>query len=141
MKLYEMSADRLLFVLSNKDMKSLKRAIVPLDCKVVKDNRQVTFSFISEEHYPKKTKEFVEQQAKLKFKKQQEREKEMSNCFTGDKCGECGADIISEDISHYIHRIRCSTATCKNNVGVELKNGDDYPEWVIQNEENKPDGQ
>ena len=88
MKLYEMSADRLLFVLNNKDIKSLKRAIVPLDCKVAKDNRQVTFSFISEEHYSKKTKEFVEQQAKLKFKKQQEQK--MSNCFTGDKCSECG---------------------------------------------------
>ena len=50
------------------------------------------------------------------------------------------ADIISEDISHCVQRIRCSTATCKHNVGIELKNGDDYPKWVIQNEEHKTDG-
>jgi len=83
MKLYEVQDNRLLFVFSNQEMKRIKRGILPLDCRVAKDNRQVVFSFMTEDNYPKKMKEFIELQAQKKIEKMhsdvkehQEQEKE-----------------------------------------------------------------
>ena len=71
MKMYEMANNRLLFVFNNKDIKMLKRSIVPVDCRLAKDNKQVVFSFISEENYPKKVKEYVDLRNKTQVEKAQ----------------------------------------------------------------------
>lgn len=85
MKLYEMDDNRLLFVLNNKDIKAIKRSIMPTDCRVTKDNRQVVFSFISEENYPKKVKEFITARAKaINDKKVEKMHEELNNKVKGE---------------------------------------------------------
>lgn len=85
MKMYEMDDNRLLFVFNNKDMKSIKRSIMPIDCRVAKDDRQVVFSFISEENYPKKVKEYITARANaVNNRKIEEMQKELNNKVKGE---------------------------------------------------------
>lgn len=83
--MYEMDENRLLFVFNNKDIKALKRSIMPIDCRLAKDNRQVIFSFISEENYPKKVKEFIELRAKSQVEKMHEEFKARHGSEENDK--------------------------------------------------------
>lgn len=54
MKLYEVGEGKLLFVLDNKELKTIKRSPLPLELAVVRDERRVSFSFMSKEMYEKK---------------------------------------------------------------------------------------
>jgi len=54
MKLYEIGEGKLLFVLDNKEIKTIKRSSTPLELAVVRDERRVSFSFMSKEMYEKK---------------------------------------------------------------------------------------
>jgi len=54
MKLYEIGDGKLLFVLDNKELKTIKRSPLPLELAVVRDERRVSFSFMSKEMYEKK---------------------------------------------------------------------------------------
>lgn len=57
MKLYEVGEGKLLFVLDNKELKTIKRSPLPLELAVVRDERRVSFSFMSKEMYEKKVTE------------------------------------------------------------------------------------
>jgi len=54
MKLYEVGEGKLLFILDNKELKTIKRSPLPLELAVVRDERRVSFSFMSKEMYEKK---------------------------------------------------------------------------------------
>jgi len=87
MKMYEMDDNRLLFVFNNKDIKSLKRSVLPLDCRLAKDNRQVVFSFISEENYPKQVKEYITARANVVNNRKVEKMQDGLNNMKGESDG------------------------------------------------------